>query len=182
MRPLLAALLLGCSSPVIVVVLPEPDAGASDVGGAEAVAADTGADVPPDTTLDTGPELDATDTGPEADTTPPPDAPPAETCTPLAHPAACPAASGIPACGPAPDGCGGKVDCGGCVATRRCAATASDPVPHCTCETMTGTCVLYSGLIGRKVRCLKLDAPLAEGSTLIPQPDGSVTVYCIPSP
>lgn len=186
MRPLvLAALLLGCSSPVIVVVLPEPDAG--DTGGVETGAADTATDTAtPDAPLDTGLELDATDAEADTlDTTPPPDAPPdtaSETCTPLAHPAACPAASGIPACGPAPDGCGGKVDCGGCVATRRCAATASDPVPHCTCETITGTCVLYSGLIGRKVRCLKLDAPLAEGSTLIPQPDGSVTVYCIPSP
>lgn len=186
MRPLFAALLLGCSSPVIVVVLPEPDAGASDTGGAEMGAGDTATDTAAPDTAPVDAELDASDAGPGPDTASPPDtapdAPPAETCTPLAHPAACPAASGIPACGPAPDGCGGKVDCGGCIATRRCAATASDPVPHCTCETITGSCVLYSGIIGRKVKCLKLDAPLAEGSTLIPQPDGSVTVYCVPSP
>lgn len=187
MRPtaLLAALLFGCSSPVIVVLTPEPDVG-TDVGG------DTGAsEAPPADTApeaDTTPELDASDTGLEdaaPDTTPPPDTFPdtAETCTPLALPLACPASGGIPACGLAPDGCGGKgkVDCGGCTVTRRCAATASDPVPHCTCETVVGSCVLYSGIIGRKVKCGKLDAPLAEGSTLIPQPDGSVTVYCIPS-
>lgn len=186
MRPpaLLAALLLGCSSPVIVVLTPEPDVG-TDVGG------DTGAsEAPPADTApgaDTDPALDASDTGLEdaaPDTAPDTTADTAvtaETCTPLALPLACPSVGAIPACGPAPDGCGGKVDCGGCIVTRRCAATASDPVPHCTCETVVGSCVLYSGLIGRKVKCGKLDAPLAEGSTLIPQPDGSVTVYCIPS-
>jgi len=184
MRPLVAALLLGCSSPVIVVVVPDqPDTGASDTAPADTsvspdVTEDTGGDtggptldsdttdteVGPDTTVDTG-----VDTGPEA-------------CVPLDAGAACPALPGaIPACGPAPNGCGGKVDCGGCVVTRRCAATAADPVPHCTCETVVGSCVLYSGLIGRKVKCGALDAPLAEGSTLIPQSDGKITMYCIPS-
>lgn len=187
MRPtaLLAAFVLGCSSPVIVVLTPEPDVGTDvggDTGASEAPPADTGSGV------DASPELDASDTGLEdagPDTAPDTAADPsldaAETCTPLALPLACPSVGAIPACGPAPDGCGGKVDCGGCGGSRRCAATASDLVPHCTCETMVGSCVLYSGLIGRKVRCGKLDAPLAEGSTLIPQPDGSVTVYCIPS-
>lgn len=183
MRPtaLLAALLLGCSSPVIVVLTPEPDVGTdvgSDTGASEAPPADTAPEA------DTTPELDASDTGledAEPDTTTDTALDAAETCTPPALPLACPSVGAIPACGPAPDGCGGKVDCGGCGGSRRCAATASDPVPHCTCETVVGSCVLYSGLIGRKVKCGKLDAPLAEGSTLIPQPDGSVTVYCIPS-
>lgn len=180
--PVLAALLVGCSSPVIVVIPPDStDTGSTDTGAVDtgSPAVDTGeldSSAPSDTGssdtgADVGPETSApTDTGPEV-------------CAPLEAGAVCTPSDGVSACGPAPDGCGGKgkVDCGGCPSTRRCAAKSTDPVPHCTCETMTGTCVLYSGEIGRKVKCGPIDAPLAVGSTLIPQPDGSITVYCIPS-
>lgn len=62
MRPtaLLAALLFGCSSPVIVVLTPEPDVGpdvGGDTGASEAATADTA------TEADTTPELDASDAG-----------------------------------------------------------------------------------------------------------------------
>lgn len=180
---LVASLLLGCSSPVIVVLPPDqPDTSASDTASAvdtssppaDATGSDTGSAPVDSETVDTA-AADATlDTG--VDTGP-------EVCTPLDASAACPALpSGLPACGPAPDGCGGKgkVDCGACASPRRCAATAADPVPHCTCTVVPGTCVLYSGLFGTKVKCLALDAPLAEGSTLIPQPDGTITMYCVP--
>lgn len=179
----LVALLVGCSSPVIVVLPPDqPDTSASDTGQADTgELPDTTADTTMDTapppvdsaeadTMEVGPDTSVVDTGPEA-------------CVPLDTGAACPVLpSLLPACGPAPNGCGGKVDCGGCTATRRCAAKSTDPVPHCTCEVSAGgLCVLYSGKFGTKVKCGPIDAPLAEGSTLIPQPDGSITMYCVPS-
>jgi len=189
MRPLAALVLLaGCASPVIVVQPPESDTGTpiaetapadtgaalEDTGAPDAAVEDT---TPADSgTADTSAD-GALDTGSPADTGP-------ETCTPLDAGSVCTAlAVDVPACGPAPDGCGGKgtIDCGGCPSTRRCAAKSTDPVPHCTCELVSGSCVLYSGLAGRKVRCGPLDAPLAVGSTLIPQPDGKITMYCIPT-
>ena len=182
MRACLLCILSACSTPVAIAP-GEADTGSAGVdAGALEVAEDAGPEVAADTATagDTGgaDTAEAEDSG--ATETAPLDTGP-EACAPLDAGAACPALGPVErACGPAPDGCGGKVDCGGCIATRRCAAKSTDVVPHCTCETIAGACTLYSGAVGLKVRCGPIDAPLAEGSRLIPQPDGKITMYCIP--
>lgn len=178
----LVALLVGCSSPVIVVLPPDqPDASASDTGQA-----DTGElpDTTADTAADTAPpvdsaEADTMEVGPDTSVDPGADATPDTPCTP--DPLAC----GGSTCGTAQDGCGKAVDCGTCKASGgtcvRPSATTSTK-GTCGCGTSAKTCKPVSADPGWIYRCADGWAPTSVDCLVVTASSGGVTEWCCPKP
>lgn len=178
MRLVLFALLLaGCSSPAPHDEDPPKGYTRQDTGEVEEgpgpVFEDTGAAdtavAPSDTFIaDThvAPDTDSVD---------------AATCKPKSSFEAC--VTSIPlstACGTRPDGCGGTVTCEACPVQRRCVGSTADP-GHCGCKAVLTLCTTPAGAGGRIWDCAAGETPLHPGAVLVPQPDGSIARWCIPS-
>lgn len=123
-----------------------------------------------------------------ADTTPPDtavaDASP-EACVPMPSSTVCvgPDAGILETiCGPAPNGCGGSVNCGTCTPSRECARSPGDGVAgRCSCLIQAGKlCETSAGVSGTLYTCRKDDRPIDTRSEFKPQSDGSISVWCVP--
>lgn len=185
---LFALLLAGCSLPALNDPDPqradarvdaardteEQDPGFDDASAADASAPDTYVSV--DTAI-------ATDTYVQPDTYVAPDTAIADTkpCRPLIAAEVC--KTSVPlstACATRPDGCGGTVTCAACPATRKCVSSPSD-LGHCGCTGLLKLCTTPSDVGGRLWDCALDETPTHPGAVLVPQPDGSIARWCIPS-
>ena len=176
----LACLLtLGCSGPAPVDEGPRPWRYTRDS------AIEQTEDDAPGPMFDTATAPDAAEVG-QPDVTPEADAAPPDTSPPVCYPA--PAVSvcttAVPLtypCGKRPDGCGGTVACDACPTYRRC-VTSPGSLGHCSCKHITGPlCLDKTGVYVGKWECGKDDVPMHPDAALFPQPDGSVSVWCVPS-
>jgi len=118
-----------------------------------------------------------------ADSIPTDTATPDTACWPVEAVIAC--KTSVPlstACGERPNGCGGSVTCDACPLSRKCVSSLSTDVGHCGCKRLTGEmCLDKTGAYANRWECAVDDVPLNPLAKLKPQPDGSVSHWCIPT-
>ena len=183
---------LGCSSPAPEDADPWHYTRDSAVQGEEAATVADSATVDTATAADTWTPPDTYAPPPDTYTadshTAPPDTytPPPDTGPPVCYPAAAVSVctTAVPLtypCGKRPDGCGGTVACDACPVTRRCVTTPTS-LGHCSCKAVSGPlCLDRNGVYVGKWTCGVNDVPMHPDAALFPQPDGSVSVWCVPS-